>query len=141
MNTIKCGQCDQQAYFVAVVIQLLSLVWLFAIPWILDFSTPGYPVLHCLWNLLKCMFIESMMLFNRFIFYCPQSFPASGSFPMKKKCQKAKWLSEEALQIAEKRREAKGKGDKERYTHVNTELQQAYSAINMDQRATMCNSL
>ena len=50
-------------------------------------------------------------------------------------------LSEEALQIAEKRREAKGKGDKERYTHVNTELQQAYSAINMDQRATMCNSL
>ena len=35
----------------------------------------------------------------------------------KKKCKKAKWLSEEALQIAEKRREAKGKGEKERYTH------------------------
>ena len=37
----------------------------------------------------------------------------------KKKCKKAKWLSEEALQIAVKRREAKGKGEKERYTHLN----------------------
>ena len=41
----------------------------------------------------------------------------------KKKCKKAKWLSEEALQIAEKRREAKGKGEKERHTHVNAEFQ------------------
>ena len=41
----------------------------------------------------------------------------------KKKCNKAKWLSEKALQIAEKRREAKGKGEKERYTHLNTEFQ------------------
>ena len=41
----------------------------------------------------------------------------------KMKCKKAKWLSEEALQIAEKRREAKGKGEKERYTHVNAEFQ------------------
>jgi len=41
----------------------------------------------------------------------------------KKKCKKAKWLSEEALQIAEKRREAKGKGDKERYTCLNAEIQ------------------
>ena len=41
----------------------------------------------------------------------------------KKKCKKAKWLSEEALQIAEKRREAKGKGAKERYTHLNAEFQ------------------
>ena len=40
----------------------------------------------------------------------------------KKKCKKAKWLSEEALQIAEKRREAKGKGEKERYTHLNAEF-------------------
>ena len=40
-----------------------------------------------------------------------------------KKCKKAKWLSEEALQIAEKRREAKGKGEKERNTHLNTEFQ------------------
>ena len=37
----------------------------------------------------------------------------------KKKCKKSKWLSEEALQIAEKRREVKGKGKKERYTHLN----------------------
>ena len=39
------------------------------------------------------------------------------------KCKKAKWLSEEALQIADKRREAKGKGEKERYTHLNAEFQ------------------
>ena len=43
--------------------------------------------------------------------------------PKKKKCKKARWLSEEALQIAEKRREAKGKGEKERYTPVNGEFQ------------------
>ena len=43
--------------------------------------------------------------------------------PTKKKCKKAKWLSEEALKIAEKRREAKGKGEKERYTHLNAEFQ------------------
>ena len=43
--------------------------------------------------------------------------------PKEKKCKKAKWLSEEALQIAVKRREAKSKGDKERYTHLNAEFQ------------------
>ena len=43
--------------------------------------------------------------------------------PKKKKCKKAKWLSEEALQTAEKRREAKGKGENERYTGFNTEFQ------------------
>ena len=43
--------------------------------------------------------------------------------PKKKKCKKAKWLSEEAFQTAEERREAKGKGEKERYTHVNAEFQ------------------
>ena len=43
----------------------------------------------------------------------------SRPFPREKKCKKAKWLSEEALQIAEKGREAKGKGEKERYTHLN----------------------
>ena len=43
--------------------------------------------------------------------------------PKKKKCQKAKWLSEEALQIAEKRREVKGKQEKERYKHLNAEFQ------------------
>ena len=41
----------------------------------------------------------------------------------KEKCKKAKWLSEEALQIAEKRREPKGKGEKERYIHLNAEFQ------------------
>ena len=45
------------------------------------------------------------------------------TIPKKKKCKKAKWLSEEPLQIAEKRREAKGKGEKERYTHLNAEFQ------------------
>ena len=43
--------------------------------------------------------------------------------PKKNKCKKAKWLSDEALQIAEKRREAKGKGEKERYNHLNSEFQ------------------
>ena len=43
--------------------------------------------------------------------------------PKKQKCKKAKWLSEEALQTAMERREAKGKGEKERYTHLNAELQ------------------
>ena len=45
------------------------------------------------------------------------------TIPKKKKCKKAKWLSEEALQIVEKRREAKGKGEKERYIHLNAEFQ------------------
>ena len=45
------------------------------------------------------------------------------TIPKKKKCKKAKWLSEEDLKIAEKRREAKGKGEKERYTHLNAEFQ------------------
>ena len=45
------------------------------------------------------------------------------TIPMEKKCKKAKWLSEEALQIAVKRRKAKSKGEKERYTHLNTEFQ------------------
>ena len=59
------------------------------------------------------------------------------TIPKKKKCKKAKWLSEEALQIVEKRREPKGKGEKERYTHLNAEFQRiakrdkkASSAIN-----------
>ena len=57
--------------------------------------------------------------------------------PKKKKCKKVKWLSEDALQIGEKRREAKGKGEKGRYTHLNAEFQRiarrdnkAFSAIN-----------
>ena len=45
------------------------------------------------------------------------------TIPKRKKCKKAKWLSEEALQTAVKRREVKGKGGKERYTHLNAEFQ------------------
>ena len=59
------------------------------------------------------------------------------NIPMEKKCEKAKWLSGEALQIAVKRREAKSKGEKERYKHLNAEIQRiarrhkkAFSAIN-----------
>ena len=46
------------------------------------------------------------------------------TIPKKNKCKKAKWLSEEALQIAEKRREAKGKGEKGRHIHLNTEFKE-----------------
>ena len=49
------------------------------------------------------------------------------TIPKKKKWIKTKWLSEEALQIAEKRREAKGKGEKKRYTHLNAEFQRIAS--------------
>ena len=59
------------------------------------------------------------------------------TIPMEKKCKKAKWLSEKALQIAVKRREAKSKGEKERYKHLNAKFQRiarrdkkASSAIN-----------
>ena len=45
------------------------------------------------------------------------------TIPKKKKCKKAKWLPEKALQISVKRREAKSKGEKERYTHLNAEFQ------------------
>ena len=55
--------------------------------------------------------------------------------PKKKKCKKAKWLSEDALQIAEKRREAKGKGEKERYTHLNAEFPRI---ARRDKKAFLC---
>ena len=51
------------------------------------------------------------------------------TIPKKNKCKKAKWLSEEALQIAEKRREAEGKGEKERYNHLNAEFQRKQREI------------
>ena len=53
----------------------------------------------------------------------------SRASPRKRNAKKAKWLSEEALQIAEKRREAKGKGEKERYTLLNTERQRDKKAV------------
>ena len=57
------------------------------------------------------------------------------TIPKKKKCKKAKWLSEEALQIAVNRREAKGIGEKERYTHLNAEFQR----IRRDKKAFLNN--
>ena len=51
------------------------------------------------------------------------------TIPKKKKCKKAKWFSEEALQTAEERREAKCKGEKERYTHLNIEFQRIQGEI------------
>ena len=53
----------------------------------------------------------------------------SRSPPEKKKCKNEKWLSEEALQIAKKRREVKGKGEKERYTHLNAEFQRIATRV------------
>ena len=58
------------------------------------------------------------------------------TIPKKKKCKKAKWLSEEALQIAVKRRKAKSKGEKERYTHLNAEFQRIASR---DKKAFLSN--
>jgi len=58
---------------------------------------------------------------------------------MEKKCKKAKWLSEEALQIAVKRREAKSKGEKERYKHLNAELQRIARRESLPQRSVQRN--
>ena len=57
------------------------------------------------------------------------------TIPKKKKCKKAKWLLEEDLQIAEKRREVKGKGEKERYTNMNAEFQRI---AGRDKKAFLC---
>ena len=58
------------------------------------------------------------------------------TIPMEKKCKKAKWLSGEALQIAVKGREAKSKGEKERYKHMNAEFQRI---ARRDKKAFLCN--
>ena len=57
------------------------------------------------------------------------------TIPMEKKCKKAKWFIEEALKIAEKNREAKVKGEKERYTHLNAEFQRI---ARRDKKAFLC---
>ena len=59
----------------------------------------------------------------------------------KKKCKKIKWLSEEALQIAEKRREAKGKGEKESYTHLNAEFQRIARRNKKDILSDQCKKI
>ena len=61
--------------------------------------------------------------------------------PKKKKCKKAKWLSEESLQIADKRREMKGKGEKERYTHLNIEFQRMARKDKKDFLSDQCKEI
>ena len=63
------------------------------------------------------------------------------TIPQKEKCKKAKRLSEEALQIAVKRREAKGKGEKERYTHLNAEFQTKARRDNKDFFSDQCKEI
>ena len=65
----------------------------------------------------------------------------SKTMPMEKKYKKAKWLSEEALQIAEKRREAKGKGEKERYTHLNAKFQRVARRDKKDFLSDFCKEI
>ena len=60
------------------------------------------------------------------------------TIPMENKCRKAKWLSEEALQMAVKRREAKSKGEKERYTHLNAEFQRIARGDKKDFLSDQC---
>ena len=59
------------------------------------------------------------------------------TIPKKKKCRKAKWLFEEALQIAERRKDVKGKSEKERYTHLNAEFQRI---LRRDKKAFLINA-
>ena len=63
------------------------------------------------------------------------------SIPKKKKCKKAKWLSEGALQTAMKRRDAKGKGEKERYTHLNAEFQRIARKDKKDFLSEQCKEI
>ena len=63
------------------------------------------------------------------------------TIPKKKKCKKAKWLSEEALQIAVKRREAKSKGEKKRYTYLNSEFQRIASRDKKDLLTYLCKEI
>ena len=65
----------------------------------------------------------------------------SKTIPKKKKCKKAKWLSEAALQIAVKRREAKSKGEKERYTHLNAEFQRIARRDKKDFLSDQCKEI
>ena len=63
------------------------------------------------------------------------------TIPKKKKCIKAKWLSEEALRVAEKRREVKGKGEKERYIHLNAEFQRIARRDKKDFLSDQCKEI
>ena len=63
------------------------------------------------------------------------------TIPKKKKCKKAKWLSEEALQITAKRREVKSKGEKERYTHLNADFQRIERRNKKDFLSDQCKEI
>ena len=63
------------------------------------------------------------------------------TIPKKKKCKKSKWLSEEALQVALNRREVKGKGEKERYTHLNAEFQRTARRYNKAFLSDQCKEI
>ena len=63
------------------------------------------------------------------------------TIPKKKKCKKAKWLSDEALQTVEKRREAKGKGEKERHAHLNAEFQRIARRDKKDFLSDQCKEI
>ena len=63
------------------------------------------------------------------------------TIPKRKKCKKPKWLSEEALQIAEKRQDVKGKGEKERYMHLNTEFQKIARRDKKDFLSDQCKEI
>ena len=63
------------------------------------------------------------------------------TIPMEKKCKKAKWLSEEALQIDAKRREVKSKGEKERYSHLNVEFQKIARRDKKDFLSDQCKEI
>ena len=63
------------------------------------------------------------------------------TIPKKRKCKKAKWLSEETLQIAEKRREEKGKGEKEKYTHLNAEFKRIAKRDKKDFLSDQCEEI
>ena len=63
------------------------------------------------------------------------------TIPKKKKCKKAKWLSEEALQIAKKKRKAKGKGEQVRYTHLNAEFQRIERRDKKDFLSDQCKEI
>ena len=63
------------------------------------------------------------------------------TIPKRKKCKKPKWLSEEALQIAEKRQDVKGKGEKERYMHLNTEFQKIARRDKKDVLSDQCKEI
>ena len=73
-------------------------------------------------NIIVKIYVNSILYRNIYKIYTVQE-TGIKTIPKKKKCKKAKWLSEEALQIAVKRREAKSKGEMERYPHLNAEFQ------------------